>query len=45
MPRVKPRTKAPKGEQISGVLEGELALYEKVGLFQRSLNEKNSVSV
>jgi hypothetical protein len=30
MPAVKPRTKAPQGEQISGTLEGELAIYEKV---------------
>jgi hypothetical protein len=38
MPRVKPRTKAPQGEQLGGELAGELAAYKKVGLFQHSLN-------
>jgi site-specific recombinase XerD len=40
MPEMKPKRKAPKGKQLSGVLEGELATYEKVGLFQRSVNKK-----
>jgi hypothetical protein len=39
MPEVKPRTKAPKSEQLGGDLEGEVATYEKVGLLQRSLNQ------
>lgn len=39
---MKPKRKAPKGEQLSGGLEGELATYEKVGLFQRSVNKKTA---
>jgi len=42
MPTVKTRTKAPKNEQISGVFEGELAVYEKVGLFQHPINQKTA---
>jgi hypothetical protein len=42
MPEMRPRTKANKNEQLSGILQGELAIYEKVGLFQRPLNQ-NSV--
>jgi integrase len=42
MPERKPRTKAPKGEQLDGTLEGDLALYEKVGLFQHSINNKTA---
>jgi hypothetical protein len=30
MPERKPRTKAPKGEQLGKVLQGELALYESL---------------
>ena len=37
---MKPRTKAPKGEQLSVVLEGELAIYGKVGLFQHSVSKR-----
>ncbi|MFC1957021.1 tyrosine-type recombinase/integrase [Chloroflexota bacterium] len=37
MPDIRPRRKAPKGEQLTGELTGELATYEQVGLFQRSL--------
>jgi hypothetical protein len=43
MPERKPRTKAPKGEQPGdAALQGDLALYEKVGLFQHSLNAKTA---
>ncbi len=42
MPAMKPRTKAPKGEQLNGELQGELATYEKVGLFQRSVTKKTA---
>ncbi len=37
-----PRTKAPKEEQLKGALEGELAAYEKAGLFQRSVGQKTA---
>ena len=39
---MKPRTKAPKDEQLDESLEGELATYEKVGLFQRSVTKKTA---
>jgi integrase/recombinase XerD len=42
MPEIKPRTKSPKGEQLGGALQGDIALYEKVGLFQRSVNQKTA---
>jgi integrase/recombinase XerD len=42
MPERKPRSKAPKGEQLGGALRGDLALYEKVGLFQHSVNKKTA---
>jgi integrase/recombinase XerD len=42
MPERKPRTKAPKGEQLGGDLQGDLALYEKTGLLQHSLNAKTA---
>jgi len=42
MPKMKPRTKAPKQEQLTQGLEGELATYEKVGLFQRSVTKKTA---
>lgn len=42
MPEMRPRTKAPKNEQLGGVLQGELATYKKVGLFQRSLNQNTA---
>jgi site-specific recombinase XerD len=38
----KPRTKAPKGDQLSGQLTGELATYEQVGLPQHALGEKTA---
>ncbi len=38
----KPRTKAPKGEQLSDQLTGELAVYEQVGLPQHALGEKTA---
>jgi integrase/recombinase XerD len=42
MPERKSRTKAPKGEQLKGALQGDLALYEKVGLFQHAENAKTA---
>ncbi len=42
MPRMKPRTKATKGEQLKGELQGELGTYEKVGLFQRSVTKRTA---
>jgi integrase/recombinase XerD len=42
MPERKPRTKAPKGEQLGDTLQGDLALYEKVGLFQHAINKKTA---
>ena len=42
MPEMKPRTKAPKAEQLAEELQGELATYENVGLFQRSVNERTA---
>jgi len=42
MPKMKPRTKAPKQEQLTQGLEGELAAYEKIGLFQRSVTKKTA---
>jgi integrase/recombinase XerD len=38
----RPRTKAPKAEQLKGELKGDLAAYEKVGLFQRSVNQNTA---
>jgi len=35
VPDMKPRTKAPKAEQLAEELRGELATCEQVGLFQR----------
>ncbi len=35
MPEMKPRTKAPKEEQLNEPLEGELAVYDEVGLILR----------
>jgi len=42
MPEMKPKTKAPKGEQLDGSLQGELVTYEKVGLFQRLVTENTA---
>ncbi len=42
MPKIKPRTKSNKPDQLSQPLEGEMATYEKVGLFQRSLTKKTA---
>ena len=39
---MKPKRKAAKGEQLTGPLQGELATYQKVGLFQRSLNKRTA---
>ena len=40
MPEMKPRRKAPKGEQLSEALQGELADYKKAGIFQLSLGKR-----
>jgi hypothetical protein len=32
---MKPKRKAVKGEQLTDPLQGELAIYQKVGIFQR----------
>lgn len=42
MSDMRPRTKAPKNEQLSGALRDELATYEKVGLFQHSVNNNTA---
>jgi integrase/recombinase XerD len=42
MPERKPRTKAPKGEQLGDTLQGDLAVYDKVGLFQHAVNSKTA---
>jgi len=39
---MRPRTKAPKNEQLSGALRDELGTYEKVGLFQHSVNNNTA---
>ena len=42
MPRIIPRRKAPRQDQLTKALEGELATYEKVGLFQRSVTKRTA---
>jgi integrase/recombinase XerD len=42
MPDIRPRTKAPKGEQLKDHLMGELATYAEVGLFQHSINQRTA---
>ena len=42
MPRIKPKRKLPKLEQLTEPLGGELALYEKVGLFQHSITKRTA---
>ncbi len=42
MPERKPGTKAPKGEQLGEALQGDLALYEKVGLFRHAVNSRTA---
>ena len=42
MPEMRPRTKAPKGDQLGEELQGELETYKKVGLFQRSVGQKTA---
>jgi len=42
MPEMKPRTKAPKEEHLNEPLEGELAVYDEVGLFQRSVSDNTA---
>jgi len=38
----RPRTKALKADQLKGELRGDLAGYEKIGLFQRSVNQNTA---
>ena len=38
----KPRTEAPKGEQLTEKITGELAVYEQVGLPQHALGKKTA---
>ncbi|OGO23632.1 MAG: hypothetical protein A2144_01365 [Chloroflexi bacterium RBG_16_50_9] len=38
----RPRTKALKANQLKGELKGDLAAYEKFGLFQRSVNQNTA---
>ena len=38
----RPRTKALKADQLKGDLKGDLATYEKFGLFQRSVNKNTA---
>ena len=38
----RPRTKALKADQLKGALKGDLAAYEKFGLFQRSVNQNTA---
>jgi integrase/recombinase XerD len=40
MPKMKPKSKHLKQDQLTGALQEELATYEKVGLFQRSVTKK-----
>ena len=42
MPQFKPKTRAKKGEELSHSLEGELATYEKVGLWQRAVTPRSA---
>ncbi|MFC1919804.1 tyrosine-type recombinase/integrase, partial [Chloroflexota bacterium] len=42
MPDFSPRTRAKKGEELTEPLQGELALYEKVGLFTKPLSERTA---
>jgi len=42
MPKITPKTKSTKGEQLNQPLQGELATYEKVGLFQHSVTKKTA---
>jgi len=37
-----PKRKHIKGEQLEGQLQGELATYENIGLFQRSVNQRSA---
>ena len=39
---MKLKRKAAKGEQLTDPLQGELATYQEVGLFQRSLNKRTA---
>ena len=42
MPKIKPIRKSIKAEQLSQALEGELATYEKVGLFTHSVTKRTA---
>ena len=39
---MKPRRIAPKNEQLTEALQGELATYEKQGLYQNSVTKRSS---
>jgi len=39
---MKPKTKGKQNERVSGELTGELAVYEKVGLYQHSSSRKTA---
>jgi integrase/recombinase XerD len=38
----RPRTKAPKDQQLKGELRGDLGAYEKIGLFQRDISKNTA---
>ena len=42
MPEFKPQTRAKGSGTLDHTLEGELALYEKVGLFARAVTAKSA---
>jgi len=42
MPRFRARTRAKKGDELSHPLQGELAAYEKVGLFARAVTPRSA---
>jgi integrase/recombinase XerD len=42
MPEIKPVRKASRDQQLTGELVGELATYEKVGLFQHSVTRRTA---
>jgi hypothetical protein len=42
MPAMKPRRIGPKNEQLTEALQGELATYEKQGLYQSSITKRSA---
>jgi hypothetical protein len=42
MLRIKPKRKQSKGEQLTQPLEGELAAYEQIGLFQHAVTNRTA---